>query len=317
MLTEADLRLLTTLHSPTTITDLSEEAGYSSGYVSERVSHLEEYDLVATARRNRSKEVRVLHTPVLEAYRDLSTDHPHIDFPSLVSPSMLRVCWFLDTPTTVSTIESRLTLRRRRIYQLLDELQSRGLITKHNNQYVLTDDVDGLARFAQTVIEYDHQHRAETLLPAATVVWSAPHEALITSRDTSAATVHETFKDEADWQLTGLARFADYDLEFFTAGPPSYFYSEIRDTLTPSDLIAHTLLRDADTRNLSYCALLLIATDSQFDDLRSVASYYDIETTVDALLRFVETHGDTREEDIQLPDWTEMTSLATQYGVTV
>lgn len=316
MLSEADLRILAVLRSPKSITELSETTEYSQSYVSERISHLEDLDLVTTT-QNRSKEAQALHTPVLEAYRNLTAAHPHIDFPSLISPSMLHVCWFLDKPTSVRDIEPRLTLRRRRIYQLLEQLQTRGLITKHDNQYALTDDLTGLARFAQTVVKYQHQHRVRTQLSTATVVWSAPHEALITTTDETAETVRKTFENKRDWYMTGLPRFADYELEFFTAGPPPYFYSDVRDALTPADFISHTLLLDADTRNLSYCALLLIATDMSFDDLRSTATYYDIEDTIDALIRFVETRGDTNREDVQLPDWGEMTSLAAQYGVTM
>lgn len=316
MLTEADLRILTSLSTPTSITNLSESTEYSPSYVSERVSHLEELDLVATS-QTRPKEVRALHTPVLETYRNLTADQPHIDFPSLISPSLLRVCWFLDRPTAVSEIGPRLTLRRRRIYQLLEQLQSRGFITKQDNQYVLTDGLTELAHFAQTVIKYEHQHRAQTHLSSATVFWSAPHEALVTTSDESVETIREILEDEPDWHMTGLARFADYGLEFFTAGSPPYFYSDVRDMLTAVDFISHTLLLDTDTRNLSYCALLVIAADIQFDELRSTATYYGIEETVDALIMFVETHGDTRREDVQLPDWAEMTSLAAQYGVTV
>ena len=316
MLTEADLRILAALRSPMSITELSDSTNLSQSYISERVSHLEDWELVTTT-RNRSKNVRALHTPVLEAYRDLTTAHPHIDFPSLISPSILRVCWFLDIPTAVRDIDPRLTLRRRRIYQLLTQLQTRGLITKHDDQYVLTDDLIELAQFAQTVVKYQQQHRARTHLSTATVVWSAPQEALITTTDEPAETVQEIFEEKEDWYMTGLPRFADYGLEFFTAGPPPYFYSDVRDVLTPVDFILHTLLLDADTRNLSYCALLLIAADVSFDDLRSTATYYDVVDTADALITFVETQGDIRQEDVQLPDWGEMRSLASQYGVTV
>lgn len=142
--------------------------------MSERVSRLKSLDLVTTSYRNHPKEVRALHTPVLETYQALTVAQPHIEFPSLISLSMLQVCWFLDKPTAVSEIEPRLTLRRRRIYQLLEQLQSRNPTTKHDIQYVLTDDLTRLARFAQAVIKYQHQHRARTSLSTATVVWSAP-----------------------------------------------------------------------------------------------------------------------------------------------
>lgn len=317
MLAEADLRILAAVRSPTSITELSERTEYSLSYLSERVSHLEEWDLVATTNHNRSKNIRALHTPVFEAYRDLSAKHPHIDFPSLISPSLLRVCWFLDRETPVGEMLPRLLIGKRRIYQLLEQLQSRGFITKNDNRYVFTNDLEDLAHFAQTVTKYEHQRRAETLVATATVVWSAPHEALITTPDESPDTVQETFDNEENWQMTGLPRFADYGLEFFPAAPPPFFYSGIRDALTPGDFIAHTLLLDADPRNLSYSALLLIAADVPFDELRSTAWYYDIEATVDALITFVETHGGTRHDDVPLPDWGEMTSLASQYGVTV
>lgn len=317
MLTEADLRILIALRSPKSITELSDTTDYSQSYVSERVSHLEKWDLVATSTRNRSKIVRVLHTPVLESYRNLTAADTHMDFPSLISPSMLHVSWFLDSPSTVQDIESRLALRRRRIYQLLDQLQSRGFIFKQNEKYALTEDLTGLAHFAQTVVRFQHQHQAQILLPTATVIWSAPQEALVTASDETAETAQEAFEDRPDWHMTGLPRFAEYGLEFFIAGPPPYFYSNIRDTLSPADLIAQTLLIDTDTRNLSYCALLLIAAEVDFDELRSTASYYDIEGATSALLRFVESNGHTRKGDIPLPDWAEIESLASQYGVSI
>lgn len=317
MLAEADLRILSALTSPHTVTELSNSTDYSSSYISERVSQLEEHDLVTTTRQNRAKQIRAFSTPVLEAYRDLVAENFHIDFPSLISPSMLQVCWFLDAPTAVNEMEPKLTLRRRRIYQLLEQLQSRGLITKHDNQYVLTDDLQGLAEFAHTVIKYDHQHRAQTHFPAATVVWCAPHEALITTPPDSTEDVMEAFEEQTDWHMTGLPRFEEYGLEFFIAGAPPYFYSELNHTLTPADFLCHTLKLDADTRNLSYCALLLVATDITYDDLRGAAEYYGIKETVNALITFVETKGGARREEVRLPDWSEMTSLASQYEVTV
>jgi hypothetical protein len=317
MLAEADLRILDSLHSPKSITELSTDTDYSTGYVSERVAHLEEYNLVMMTRQYHTKQVRALNTPVLDAYRDLITDSPHIDFPSLISPSMLHICWFLDTPIAVSDIESRLNVRRRRIYQLLGTLQSRGLITKHGNQYVLPEDHTGLAEFAHIVIKYEHQHRARNLLPTAAVVWSGPHEMLITTTgETDSETITETVENRDNWHLTGLPKFDEYGLEFFLARTPPYFYSELKDTLTPVDYISHLLMIEVDTRNLSYCALLILTADVSADELHTAAARYDIEDTMEALVSFVEGGGGEKE-DIQLPDWSQIESLATQYEVTV
>jgi predicted transcriptional regulator len=317
MLTEADLRLLTSIRFPMSISELSNSTEYSSSYVSERVTHLEELGLVMTTRQNREKQVRTVQTPVYEALQALSANHPHIDFPSIISPSMLRVCWFLDQPTAVSEIAPHVTLKRRRIYQLLEDLISRGFITKHEDRYALTDELTGLAEFAQTVIRYEHQQRARLLLAAATVVWSGPNEALITAQGESHDTIGNRFESQENWSLTGIPRFRDFGLELFAAGPPHYFYSELRDEVTVEDVIAHTLLAEADTRNLSYCAVLVAAGDLSRDELREAAWYYRIEGTVETLIRFVETNGESRPDEARYPQWEDVTSLASQYGVTV
>jgi len=299
------------------ISELSNRTEYSSSYVSERVAHLEELGLVTTTRQNREKQVRTVHTPVYEAFQTLTANHPHIDFPSIISPSMLRVCWFLDRPTAVSEIIPHITLKRRRIYQLLEDLLSRGFITKHEDRYALTDELTGLADFAQTVIRYEHQQRARSLLAAATVVWSGPNEALITAQGESLDTIGNRFDSQENWSLTGIPRFRDFGLDLFAAGAPHYFYSELQDAVTVEDVIAHTLLADADTRNLSYCAVLVAAGDVSRDELRDAAWYYRIEDTVETLIRFVETNGESQPDKPQYPKWEDVASLASQYEVTV
>ncbi|MBS3816275.1 MAG: winged helix-turn-helix transcriptional regulator [Candidatus Thermoplasmatota archaeon] len=310
MLLGSDLRILSALDTPTSITALSEITGYSVSYVSERITRLQELELVAVTREGRSKKVSTFPTAVFETYKDLASRHSHIDLPSLISPSMLQICWFLDRPTSVSDIKTKLNLRRRRIYQLLEKLQSRGFITKQNNNYLITDRMNGLVRFAKTVIKYVHQHRAETRIPGSRVVWSSPHESLVIPTKKNI----EDILDQPDWYFTGIQRFSDYGLDFFTP-KAAYFHSEIKDTLTPSDLISHTLMVEADTRNLSYCALLMISEDVSSERLKEASVYYDIEETVDALITFVETKGETTPGD--LPEWREFESLAEQYEVSL
>lgn len=301
MLVGSDMRILSALNIPTSITELSEITEYSVSYTSERVAHLQNLELVTLNRRERYKEVRALPTTVLETYKELTTRHSHIDFPSLISPSMLKVCWFLDKPITVAQIKPYLKLRRRRIYQLLEKLQSRGFIKKKKSKFVITDRMKELVRFAKTVI--DHKHRVES--PIQRIVWSSPHEYLL-------ALVNESNTNKKNYQLTGIQRFSDYGLDFFT-NKPTYFYSEIRDTLTPVDIISHALIVEADTRNMSYCALLMIAEDVSHTELKKASIYYGIEETADTLIKFVETKGKTRTEN--LPEWQEIRKLAEQYEV--
>ncbi len=309
MLSEIEMRIITKAISSRSVSELSESTGYCISYVSERVSYLESLGLVKTTLRNRRKMVQTLHTSVFDAYKDLRSSYPHIDFHSMISPSLLQVCWFLDKPTSVKFMEDRLRLKRRRIYQILEELQSRGFVKRYGDRYVITERLHAFADFVRTVIRYEKQRDMEIRIPSASVIWSAPHESILSIGEL------EDHQMKHDLILTGLPRFSEHGLNFFTAGPSLYFHSDIREQLTPMDHLSHVLMADADTRDLSYCVLFYMKSGISPEELRRTSKYYGIEKMVDALTTFVETRGRKRSEEMPLPDRDEMMSLAKQYEV--
>jgi hypothetical protein len=112
---------------------------------------------------------------------------------------------------------------------------------------------------------------------------------------------------------TGLARFASFGLQFLVTSHRYYIYSETLDSVSPAELCCHTLLIDNDTRHCSYCLLLLSHVDINEEDLRERAATYGLTDEIDALLRYLETHGEV--EDEHLPKWTEFQKLAADYEV--
>ncbi len=77
------------------------------------------------------------------------------------------------------------------------------------------------------------------------------------------------------------------------------------------ELCCHTLLIDDGSRHRSYCLLLLSHVDVDEEDLREQAVKYDLEDEIDALLRYLETHGEV--DDDRLPECDEFQELATDY----
>ena len=72
-------------------------------------------------------------------------------------------------------------------------------------------------------------------------------------------------------------------------------------------------LIDDGSRHRSYCLLLLSHVDVDEDDLREQAAKYDLEDEIDALLRYLETHGEVDGE--RLPEWSEFQKLAADYEI--
>jgi DNA-binding MarR family transcriptional regulator len=60
---------------------------------------------------------------MIEAYRTLVSKLGHVDWPDLLSPATIRVCWFLDESRRVTTIAARLDITRQAVHNALDPLK--------------------------------------------------------------------------------------------------------------------------------------------------------------------------------------------------
>jgi len=156
-------------------------------------------------------------------------------------------------------------------------------------EYALSEDLSPLLTFARAVVRHEHRSRVRGLAPSATVEWCDPKRALVrvqTAEDT------EALEAATDWQLTGLARFAEYGLQFFLAGEPAFWYAPDEE-LTPGEVVCHTLALDSGSRRVSYAMLLIEALDIDQETLTDTATWYDLETTVAAMYQALQEGSKT------------------------
>jgi len=128
---------------------------------------------------------------------------------------------------------------------------------------------------------------ASSRRPKGTILWEDYDEFLAQA---------ETEIDAEAFHETGLARFAAFDLQFLLTGHRYYVYSEELDAVSPAELCCHTLLIDEGSRHRSYCLLLLSHVDVDEEDLREQAVKYGLEDVIDALLQYLETHGEIQDD---------------------
>lgn len=143
-------------------------------------------------------------------------------------------------------------------------------------------------------------------------MWCDPQRALVrvqTSEDTDA------LQAAPDWQLTGLARFQEYGLQFFLANEPAFWYAP-NEEVTPAEVVCHTLFLERGSRRISYSMLLIETLDIDRVSLMAAAKWYDLETTVDAMFQSLQGEtGISEESPVQLPSESEFMALKEQYGV--
>ena len=304
MLGSIELEILATVERGDTISDIAAKLDHSESYVSRAVTDLFERGLVYTARDGRRKRVIPSDARAVEIYQDLVHQHSHIDFAELLTRKSFEVLYHFNQPRSVSELAAATDNYRNTVNRILKRLQHRGLVGTDNGQYRFNGDFDRLHDFAWELAHHLHRQRLESVAPSGTILWETHDEFLVQT---------ETGIDEEDFHETGLARFAEYDLQFLVTSRHYYFYSERLDSLSPADLCCHTLLIDDDTRHQSYCLLLLSRVNLEEATLRNRADKYELEGEIDALLRYLETAGEV--QDGRLPEWAEFQELAADYEV--
>lgn len=304
MLGHIELEVLATIERGDTISELASKLDHSESYLSRAVGDLVAKGLVYTERDGRRKRVTPSDARAVELYQDLVRQHSYIDFPELLTGKALEVLYYLDQPRSVADIAERSDNYRNTVNRVLKRLRDRGLVSTDDSSYHFNGDFDQLHAFARELAHHLHRQRLESVASNGTILWEDSDEFLAQT---------ETEIDAEHFHETGPARFAVFDLQFLLTRHRYYRYSNELGAVSPAELCCHTLLIDDDTRNRSYCLLLLSHVDVDEGQLRDEATKYGLEDEIDALLRYLETHGDI--ENDRLPEWSEFKNLAANYGV--
>jgi DNA-binding MarR family transcriptional regulator len=306
VLRRIELEVLATVERGDTISELATKLDHSKSYLSRAVGDLVEKGLIYTERDGRRKRVVPSDARAVEVYQNLVRQHSHIDFPELLTGKALEVLYYLDQPRTVSELADRSDNYRNTVNRVLKRLRDRGLVGTDNARYDFNADFDRLHEFARELAHHLHRQRLESVAPKGTILWEDHNEFLAQT---------ETEIDAKGFHETGLARFAAFDLQFLLTRHHYYLYSEKLGAVSPAELCCHTLLIDNDSRHRSYCLLLLSHVDVDEEDLRERAAKYGLEDEIDALLRYLETHGEVDND--RLPEWNEFQELAADYEVSL
>src|SRR6056297_1801506 len=284
MLTKAGLAVINALSTgrEATAADLAMETEYSQTHLYDVLDKLLESGLLAEHRGpNNQRGVSLTDHPVVEAYRGLQSELGHVEWPDLLSPATLRICWYLDEPRRVSEIAERLKITRQGVHKALSPLKHRAMLSPSGPEYALSEDLSPLLAFSRTLVRHNHRSQARAVAPSATIEWCDPKRSLIrvqTSADT------EALLEDPDWRLTGLGQFEEYDLQFFLAGEPAFWYAPDEE-LTPAEVVCHTLILDSGSRRISYSMMLIEKLEIDQEKLTEMAKWYDLETTVAAMYR--------------------------------
>lgn len=306
MISERELRVLSVLDTPMGRQELADTLEYRADTVSAALTDLARRDLIDKERVGNRTIAKPSNARCVEVFQSLTRSNPHVDFPELLTPSLLHILYYLssDDAWTATELAEQTGHARATIYRGLRTLTNRAMAVKQHSRYRLTDAFNDLHVFADELQHHSHLVRIRQDIGSGTIVWES-HEEFLVRTDTDV--------EHPDYHRTGLDAFAEYGLQFFTTAERYYFYAEDRESLRPEDLCCHLLLIENDSRHRKYALLLAAKTDLSPARLQTVAGDYGITDIVESLVEFLETDGE--ESSPATPQWDEFASLADEYEV--
>ena len=337
MLGEPHLRVLQRLDQPKSPTELAEKLGYSVKHVSQTLSRLAEIGLATKEREGRRNIYRTTENRATESYRELTSRHPHVDFPEFLTPSYLSVVFHLDEARTADELTKISKPSRATVYRVLKELRNRGMVRTEGDRYVVRDPYTPLTEFAREAALLEHGSRLRKDFPGGKshVLWYNDYEFVASLETSETEDFNEMTKSNTEsdgrYYLTGLEALEDYNLRFLTTSEYHVFYTEDtkktdaandKNSLPPEDLACHVaIIQDRSSVDQRYTLLFLAKLrdelGTQKSRLEERALHYDIPRKMDALLGYLDAEGKTETRDGEdLPTWDKFQRLVREYEVT-
>jgi len=302
--TEAELQVLATLQSDSSISELADDLNRSVNYTSELVERVETKGLVNTHRSGKTKRVQRSDAKAVELFDTFVQQYSHIPFPELLDGATLRVLYYLDSSRSATDLADLVGVHRSTVHRALSPLQDRGIVYKSDGQYVINDEFKGLVGLAQEFAHLRNRTRIAEYVDSYTILWESPDQFLVQTDDVIESDAFVT---------TGPERFQAFGLPLLARQRRYYLYSPSKDDISATELCCHMLVINDGTRTRSYCLLLLKSEDVDRGKVLSLAETYGVSTIVSDLLSYLDTEGEERGD--RLPTWSEFRKLADEYEV--
>jgi DNA-binding MarR family transcriptional regulator len=316
MLSKNQLQLLSYLgekgEQEMSIGDLADGLDWSIGHTSRVVSELETNGYVLTRKMGRYKLVTLTDIEPIEQLEGLFSEYSHVNFPALLSGAALRLLYHLDRSRTVTELAEVSDIGRSTAYRQLDELQRVGIVGKSKSHYQLNEPFTTLSEIARGLAHHRHRREAEQYAESINIFWETHNEYLF-------ACDGEINADR--FHRTGPAQFAEFNIPLLTRKREHYFRSDRIQSISPAELVCHTLLIDDGSRYRTYSLLLIKKHGIEPTAFQECTAYYapeadiDLQTIGDELITYLETEGETTTK--QLPTWEDFKSTAADYEITV
>ncbi|AHF80962.1 MarR family winged helix-turn-helix transcriptional regulator [Thermococcus paralvinellae] len=300
-LTKAELRVLLSIEEPITMTELANKLSLSKGTLSALLHSLEGKGLVELEGK-KPMVVKPAENRVNHLLRSIKLEYPHVKMEDILTGSRLKVLSTLEVekPQPLWLIQLKANVSRATLHRVLNGLMEPLVVGRKKEGYFVSERFAPFKAFADEYFYLQNSIKAKELDPNASVVWSGVEELIL-------ATSSFKGKSVGEFQLTGLARFADFGLPLISSGVYHYYWPGQK--LSLEEVIVHALKLGRDARGLLYSIVLLRGKGFDERKLKRLAAKFDVSDIVGELLEYLSGV----DKPYPFPSREEVEELCRQY----
>ncbi len=288
---------------------LGDSLGITEGRASQIVKSLEKKGFVTSSRKGMTKVIRLANSSFAQSLADLLSVESNVPWEKLLSNSGL--------PFLLGAISNERAftagLDRSTIWRTRRNFLMHGISIRHGRENVERN--ERLYRFA---LDYANHVGNEFILAnipdGSVILWKSVSECMFR--------IGYEHADEVEAQSenshpTAVSVFQDYGIPLISHDLYCFFSPTVT-SITPEEIVLHTLLIDPDNRTNTAYALLFILKHFRGRSLNQLAKEskkYGLELRVDEIVKYVGSSGRIRSGE--LPNWSRIMELADLYGVDV
>lgn len=301
MISQDALQVLGTVHHQDTVADVATRLSKPLADVEAIVDSLDDQGLL----QQDDTTVSPSQSPATVSYRDLTMKYHYIDFHEFLTPTNIRLLFYLNTPRTLGELTQLSGCTHAEVKAELKPLCHALHISCSDETYSRNPIGECLVHFARELVFHTHRESIKQTVPRCTVLWADPDTCLL-------KTTLEV--DSPHYVETGPRRLADYGVRLFCTNQRFYYHqSEQHPTLTIGDVISHLLAESVDTRYVTYALLALANTNVDREIVISKSKQYDQEEVVQNMFKYLNKRGSFEPENF--PRWGRFKEQASLYDI--
>jgi Mn-dependent DtxR family transcriptional regulator len=291
------LRELT--QSSASISELAKRIGKSQPTSTAAIEKLQAKGFVATKRAGMRKIVEISQAKHAQLLKELFLAYPHVPWESILANSQILPLLKLEhaAPESVSRITE---------WRAMRNLMAHGIIINGTQGQTVNPRFHKISEFIRELVNYTNSRLAAQVTKRASIVWAYGSQ-FIMRAPAGTAIADKRFKPTATTALATYGIRLISDVEY-------YYFSPLRKALRPEDITLHTILIDGVT-NVTYALIFMAKVKTDPDILLVAAEKLGLRSQVEGMLHFLASHEP--QNGAVLPNWSEFTDRARDYGVRI